>query len=110
MILRAWRGWPAPGRAEAYERLLNGTIAPAILRREIDGLSELAVLRRLDRGPAEYLTLMTFDDWPAVGRFAGPDPGGSVVPAEARELLDRYDARSRHYELVHRHLPGADRA
>jgi hypothetical protein len=107
MIVRAWRGWTTePDATAAYERLLNGTIAPGIMARGIAGLHELAVLRRVPHeGAAEHLTLMTFDDWAAVTAFAGHDPGASVVPPAARALLDRHDEHSQHYELIHRHLP-----
>lgn len=107
MILRTWRGWTStPAAADAYEKLLNGTIAPAIMRRGIAGLRDLSVYRRLDAaGDTEFLTVMTFDDWPAVAEFAGQDPTASVVPDEARALLSRHDEHSQHYELLERHLP-----
>lgn len=43
---------------------------------------------------------MSFDDLGAVAEFTGGDPAGSVVPEAARELLSRFDERSRHYEVV----------
>jgi hypothetical protein len=106
MIIRAWSGWTARDDANAYEELLNGTIAPGIMARGIPGLHELAVWRRRsEEDQAHFLTLMTFDDWQAVADFAGPDPTASVVPPAARALLSRHDERSRHYELLRRHLP-----
>jgi hypothetical protein len=105
MILRTWRGWTStPESAEAYEKLLNGTIAPGIMRRGIAGLRDLSVFRRLDGSDTEFLTVMTFDDWAAVSEFAGPDATASVVPAEARALLARHDEHSQHYELLERHV------
>ena len=114
MILRTWRGWTStPEAAEAYETLLSGTIAPAIMRRGIVGLRDLSVFRRLDggtdggtdgAGDTEFLTVMTFDDWPAVAEFAGADATASVVPDEARAILARHDEHSQHYELLTRHL------
>ncbi len=105
MILRTWRGWTAtPEDADAYAKLLNGTIAPAIMRRGIAGLRDLSVLRRLDAaGETEFLTVMTFDDWSAVEEFAGPDATASVVPEQARAVLSRHDEHSQHYELLERH-------
>ena len=107
MIIRSWRGWTdTADAAAAYEELLNGTIAPGIMRRRIAGLRELAVLRLAGQETGgEHLTLMTFDDWAAVAEFAGPDPSASVVPAAARALLARHDEHSQHYELLQRHLP-----
>lgn len=103
MIVRLWRGWTAPEHTTAYEQLLTGQIAPAILRRGIPGLRDLTVLRRDPRelGPAaaggETLTVMTFDDLTAVAAFTGGEPSASVVPPEARRLLARFDEYSQHY-------------
>lgn len=102
MILRLWRGWTAPEQSTAYERLLLGDIAPAILDRSVPGLRDLTVLRRDPRElePAqggEILTAMTFDDLAAVAGFTGGDPSRSVVPAAARQLLTRFDEHSQHY-------------
>lgn len=110
MIIRMWSGWTTAEQAAAYEQLLNTSIAPDIMRRGIGGLQELAVLRRVPGeldpdGTAQFLTLMTFDDWSAVADFAGPDAAASVVPPAARAVLARHDARSQHYELLHRHQP-----
>lgn len=101
-IIRAWHGWTTPDNAAAYDELLNGTIAPGIMSRDIPGLSGLTVLRHTDT-PGHFLTLMTFDDWSAVERFAGPDPAASVVPPAARALLARHDERSQHFEVLRQH-------
>jgi len=104
MIIRAWNGWTTQENAAAYEELLNGTIAPGIMARDIPGLHDLAVLRRVDQeAQGHFLTLMTFDNWSAVEKFAGPDASTSVVPPAARALLTRHDAHSQHFELLHRH-------
>lgn len=102
MILRLWSGWTEGKQSAAYEELLLGRIAPAILDRGIPGLRDLTVLRRDPRelDPAvgrEILTAMTFDDDDAVRAFTGGDHTGSVVPAAARELLARFEQHSRHY-------------
>ena len=106
MIIRAWNGWTTPDNAKAYEELLNGTIAPAIMARDIPGLHELAVFRRIGheaQNGGHFLTLMTFDDWHAVEEFAGQNATASVVPPAARALLSHHDAQSQHFELLHRH-------
>lgn len=102
MILRLWRGWARPEQVPAYERLLLGEIAPAILDSAIPGLRDLTVLRRDARelDPArsgEILTAMTFDHFDVVAAFTGGDPSVSVVPAAARQLLARFDEHSQHY-------------
>ena len=105
MILRIWHGWTTPANADAYEDLLNTTIAPGIMARSIPGLRGLDVLRREDGGEVEFITVMEFDDLAAVEAFAGPEKTGSVVPPSARELLTRYDVHSQHYETVAKHEP-----
>lgn len=105
MILRLWRGWTAPENSQAYENLLIGNVAPAILDRRIPGLRDLTVLRRHPReldptAGGEILTAMTFDDLDAVAAFTGQDPTTSVVPAAARELLLRFEEHSQHYTAL----------
>ncbi len=104
MIIRAWNGWTTIENAQAYEDLLNGTIAPGIMARDIPGLRELTVLRGLE-APGHFSTLMTFDDWKAVELFAGASATSSVVPPAARVLLARHDAQSQHFEVVRTHRP-----
>jgi hypothetical protein len=105
MIVRIWHGWTTKEHADAYQQLLDTTIVPGILERGISGLRGVDILRRHDPDDheVEFLTIMTFDGWPAVEAFAGPDPTASVVPASARRLLARYDRHAQHYELIARH-------
>jgi len=106
MIVRAWNGWTTIENAQAYEDLLNGTIAPGIIARDIPGLRELTVLRRMEtEATGHFTTLMTFDDWAAVELFAGPSATSSVVPQAAQNLLSRHDARSQHFEVLRVHRP-----
>jgi len=42
---------------------------------------------------------MWFDSLDAVRVFAGEDYQAAVVPANARKILCRFDARSQHYEV-----------
>ncbi|MFA9431531.1 antibiotic biosynthesis monooxygenase [Egicoccus sp. AB-alg2] len=105
MILRIWHGWTTPADADDYERLVDGSIVPAILRRGIPGLLDVEIVRRArsDRGEVEFVTIMRFEDWQAVEAFAGPGGTSSVVPEPARRLLSRFDTHSQHYDLVGTH-------
>ena len=105
MILRVWHGWTTDENADAYQQLLTTSIVPGIISEAIPGLAGVDILRRADGhdGDVEFVTMMTFDDWSAVETFAGSDRTGSVVPAAAREVLERYDEHSQHYEVVARH-------
>ena len=107
MIIRIWHGWTTPDNADAYETLLNTTIVPGIMATRIPGLEGLDILRRTDGevGEVEFITVMTFDGWPAVEAFAGPDRTESVVPPAARDVLKRYDEHSQHYVVAAHHEP-----
>jgi hypothetical protein len=42
---------------------------------------------------------MWFDSWDAVKQFAGEDYEKAYVPPIAREVLERFDEHSQHYEI-----------
>jgi heme-degrading monooxygenase HmoA len=100
MICRIWHGWTSPANADAYERLLRTEIFQGIERRDIPGYRGIELLRRPAAQTVEFVTLMWFDSVDAVRGFAGTDYEAAVVPAAARALLQRFDARSAHYEVV----------
>ncbi|MGA8047771.1 MAG: hypothetical protein WCA30_16040 [Dermatophilaceae bacterium] len=105
MIKRVWRGWTSVDNADEYERLLNTTVVPGITARRIAGHRRTEILREREASGSEvqFMTIMTFDDWDAVREFAGGDGHGSVVPAEARALLSRFDEHSAHLDVVGDH-------
>ncbi len=105
MILRIWHGWTTSDNADTYQRLLDEEIVPGIIARDISSLQGVDILRRLDdeSQQVEFVTITSFDDWPAVEAFAGPGGTTSVVPDAARRVLARFDEHSRHYELIASH-------
>lgn len=107
MIARIWHGWTAPGDADAYERLLNEEIFPEIEAKGVAGYRGIQLLRRtLDSGEVEFTTVMWFDSIEDVRAFAGDDYETAYVPASARAVLARFDARSVHYEVRAERSPG----
>ena len=99
MICRIWHGWTSPADADAYERLLRSEIFQGIAARDIPGYQGIELLRRPVADTVEFVTLMWFASIDAVRVFAGADYEVAVVPAAARALLQRFDARSAHYEV-----------
>ncbi|MDH3496742.1 MAG: antibiotic biosynthesis monooxygenase [Gemmatimonadota bacterium] len=98
-IARIWHGRTSAANADAYERLLQREIFPAIAARNSPGFRGIELLRRtLDDG-VEFVTIMRFDSLDAVRAFAGSDYEAAVIPPAARALLDRFDARSAHYTV-----------
>jgi len=100
MIARIWHGWTSPENAGAYETLLRSEIFRGIAERAISGYRGIQLLRRDRDGEVEFVTVMWFDSLGAVRAFAGEDYEAAVVPATARRLLTRFDARSAHYEVL----------
>src|SRR5512145_2002569 len=99
MISRIWHGWTALANADSYEALLKTEIFTGISNRRISGYQGIQLFRRSLEGEVEFVTVMWFDTIDAIRTFAGEDYEAAVVPAGARELLKRFDARSRHYEV-----------
>lgn len=100
MISRIWHGWTTPGNADKYEALLKEEMFAGILGRHIRGFRDIQLLRRSASGEVEFITIMRFDSIDAVREFAGEDYEAAVVPAKARAVLARFDARSQHYEIM----------
>ena len=100
MIARWWRGWTASRETtEAYEQLLRTTVFPAV--RSHEGCRGTYLFRRdLDEGGAEFATLTLWESGDAIRGFAGDDPEVAVVLDAARAVLERFDERSTHYEVV----------
>jgi heme-degrading monooxygenase HmoA len=99
VICRIWHGWTLPANADAYERLLRTEIFQGIAGRKIPGYLGIELLRRPADDSIEFVTLMWFESIEAVREFAGADYEVAVVPSAARALLQRFDARSAHYEV-----------
>jgi heme-degrading monooxygenase HmoA len=100
MIGRIWHGWTRPENADRYERLLKEEVFPGIAEKDVPGYRGIQLFRGpTDDGEVEFVTIMRFDSWDAVRRFSGEDYERAYVPPKAREVLSRFDERSRHYEV-----------
>lgn len=99
MIGRIWHGWTKPENADKYERLLKEEIFPGIAAKNVAGYKAIQLFRRPLEDEVEFITIMWFDSWDAVKEFAGEDHEKAYVPQKAREVLERFDDRSQHYEI-----------
>jgi antibiotic biosynthesis monooxygenase (ABM) superfamily enzyme len=100
VIGRIWHGWTRAEHADEYERLLKEEIFPGIAAKEVPGYRGIQLFRRpLGNDEVEFVTIMHFDSWEAVKRFASEDHERAYVPSKAREVLARFDERSQHYEI-----------
>lgn len=96
-IVRVWHGWTRPEDATAYERLLTDELVPEFAEEVGNGFKGFELLRRVDGDEVEFVTLIRFDSWDAVERFAGEDYEIAHVPPEAEKHLSRYEDRAAHY-------------
>lgn len=99
MIARIWHGYTTPVNADVYESLLRTEIFHGIEGRKINGFRSIQLLRRPLQDEVEFITIMWFENWNAVKEFAGEEYEKAVVPDKAQQLLKRFDAASRHYEV-----------
>ena len=102
MVCRLWRGWTTPENADAYERIVRGEVIPGIEARQISGFRHIDLMRRELPDEAEFQTLMWFDSLDAIKAFMGEDYSVSHVPLEARAVLNSFDDRAAHYEVIDR--------
>jgi antibiotic biosynthesis monooxygenase (ABM) superfamily enzyme len=102
MICRLWRGWTTPENADAYERIVRGEVIPGIEARGIAGFRRIDLMKRGLGDEVEFQTLMWFDSLDSIKAFVGEDYSVSHVPAQARAVLERFDERAAHYEVIDR--------
>ena len=102
MICRLWRGWAAPENANEYERIVRSQVIPGIEARKIPGFRHIDLMRRDLGGEIEFQTLMWFDSIDAIKDFMGEDFSVSHVPPEARAVLNSFDDRAAHFEVLDR--------
>ena len=102
MICRLWRGWTTPENADAYERIVRGEVIPGIETRKIPGFRHIDLMKRDIGGEIEFQTCMWFDDLDSIRNFMGEDYSVSHVPLEARAVLNSFDDRAAHYEVIDR--------
>ena len=102
MICRLWRGWTSPDNAAEYERIVRTEVIPAIEARNIPGFMHIDLMKRDLDGEIEFQTLMWFESIDAIKEFMGDDYSVSHVPLEARAVLNSFDDRAAHFEVIDR--------
>ena len=102
MICRLWRGWTSLENADAYERIVRTEVIPGIEARKIPGFRHMDLMKRDLGGEIEFQTLMWFESIDAIKHFMGEDYSVSHVPPEARAVLNSFDDRAAHYDLIDR--------
>ena len=101
MVMRLWRGFAHAGAADAYEAMLKPELLPGIGKAK--GYERSWLLRREAETETEFVTMMLWDSLDAIRALAGPEAETAIVPAERRQHLARYDAKSSHYLVAATH-------
>ena len=102
MICRVWRGWTTQANADAYQCVVRGEVIPAIEARRIPGFQHIDLMKRDLGDEVEFQTLMWFDSLDSIKAFMGEDYSVSHVPLEARAVLNSFDDRAAHFEVLDR--------
>lgn len=98
MIVRVWHGWTTPENADAYEAFLTDEDDGLLVTMSGEGYLGYDLLRREAGEEVEFVTQIRFVDFDAVADFAGENYEEAHIPAEARDLLSRWEDCATHYE------------
>ena len=99
MIGRIWHGWAANEKADAYQRVLEEELLPAI-RSGTEGFLGVNVLRRDGDEEVEFLIFTVWESLDAIATLVGEDYEAAHLPDETRALLNRFDERVVHYHVA----------
>ena len=99
-VKRIWHGWTTLENAEEYRTVLEEVVFPSIEAKGIPGYRSIELLQRDHEAEVEFITIMTFDSLQNVIDFQGQDYERCYVPDAAQRVLDRWDLKSAHYEVV----------
>ena len=98
MIARLWRGAVSEARADEYLQYLESTGLKEY--RDTRGNRGVYVLRRIERGRAEFLLVSLWDSMAAIRRFAGDEVERAVYYPEDKEFLLELEPKVQHYEVL----------
>lgn len=108
MICRLWRGWTRREDADAYQAVIHHQEIPDIEALCLEGFQMIDLMRRDvdgEHGPqTEFSTLMWFASIEAVMAFLPQGHDLAYVPEAALGLLQRWDERAAHYEVLDHRL------
>ena len=98
MIARYWSAHTTQERAPDYANHLQTSIFPEL--EKLDGFSGAMLLQRDEAAAVEVVVITFWESIESVRAFAGDDLEQAVVPDKAAALLDEFDRRVRHYDII----------
>jgi heme-degrading monooxygenase HmoA len=97
-IVRSWTARATPAGADDYLAHFQDAVLPAL--RRVPGHGGALVMRRRREHEVEITVLTLWASLAAIHEFAGPDATVAVVEPAARAVLQTFDERAEHFELV----------
>lgn len=97
-VVRIWRATIARGDIDDWVATYRARVLPDM--RRVEGFRGVRFLVDRTGDPCAVTVLTTFDDMDAVRRFAGDDPGRTVLPDFMARFFPSYDARATFHEQV----------
>jgi heme-degrading monooxygenase HmoA len=98
MIVRAWSAHATEEGAEHYVSHFQKKVVPQL--QQIRGYRGALLLRRKQDLEVRVQVLTFWDTMSSIHQFAGLDPDNAVVEEEARAVLQGFDTRVVHFEVV----------
>ena len=98
MIARYWSAKTTRDKAPAYANHLETTVFPELER--LEGYSHGMLLQREIADTVEVVVMTFWKSLDSIRAFSGADLEQAVVPDKAAALLDEFDLRVRHYEVL----------
>jgi heme-degrading monooxygenase HmoA len=98
MIARVWTARAAEANAAAHREHFAQQVLPAV--RTIAGYAGATLLTRATDDTIEITVITRWHSLEAIRAFAGDDIESAVVADAAVSLLDAWDRRVRHYEVI----------
>lgn len=99
MIVRIWTAEALADNAEDYRKHFAEVHLDRL--RAIKGFAGVEVLERVHHDRIEFVVLTRWDSMDAIHEFAGhKHPEHAVLEEVARQSLERYDEKVKHYVLV----------
>ena len=98
MIARCWSARTSAERAPLYADHLRNAVFPEL--KKLAGYKSGTLLRREMPDGVEVLVITYWDSLDSIRSFAGNDVETAVVADRAATLLNDFDRRVRHYEVV----------
>jgi heme-degrading monooxygenase HmoA len=98
MILRRWSARATEDGEQQYLRHFHQKVLPHL--QQVRGYQGVLLLRREVNALVEIQVLTFWDTMDAIRQFAGTDIDSAVVEGEAKAVLDDFDTRVTHCEVV----------